>query len=344
MNNDDIKVSSKLWGEYDGQPVYLFKLENANGACVGLTNYGATLVSAVVPDAHGVYGNAVLGFSSLQAYIDDECYVGSTIGRYANRISGAKFELDDTAYYLEANDGQNTNHGGNRGFNSMVFQYAIIPGGVSFTLFSPDGESGFPGNLDLKVTYRWTALNELITRYEATSDKKTVANFTNHAYFNLSANCDKIFDHQLTIFADEVLEKDSAYIPTGLTKPADDLYFKNSTIRNKMMVNKGELTGLNDCYLLNENDSRLLKPAAQLVETKSKRKLEVFTTYPSIIVYTGDFLQSTYLGHHLRPYGSFDGICLECQYYPDSPNHSNFPSTVLEAGELYDETIIYKFS
>ncbi|WPU92932.1 aldose epimerase family protein [Mucilaginibacter sabulilitoris] len=344
MSQRAIKITQYLWGEHAGEPVYLFKIENADGAYVELSNYGATLVSVMVPDAHNALGNAVLGFSSLQAYVDDSCYIGSTIGRFANRIGEAKFELDNIAYYLENNEGRNANHGGNNGFNSLVFNYQINADGLVFSIHSKDGSGGYPGNLDLSVHYQWTDLNELIINYQASTDKKTVANFTNHSYFNLSGGDDKIFDHLLTVNADEILESDAEHVPTGVIKPVDDMAFISTAIRNRMTINEGGVSGLNSCYLLNTRDRALRRPAAELYEKKSGRKLEVFTSYPAVIVYTADYLQSEHPGHHSIPYGPFDGLCLECQYYPDSPNHANFPTTVLEPGDTYQETIIYKFS
>jgi aldose 1-epimerase len=344
MNKSAAKISYRQWGEHADQPVCLFKMENAGGAYVELTNYGATLVAVVVPDAQGVYGNVVLGFTSLQAYIDDSCYIGSTIGRYANRIGGAQFKLDGITYHLENNDGQNTNHGGYSGFNAKVFEYAITADGLFFSISSKDGDGGYPGNLDLTVQYQWTDQNELIISYHVSADEKTIANFTNHAYFNLSNDGSKIFDHLLTVYADKVLESDAEYIPTGLIKPAGDIAFTYDSIASKMIIQDDSITGLNDCYLLPEQTTILHKQAAELIEKKSGRKLEVFTTYPAMMVYTGDYLQSKYPGNRGQEYSPFDGLCLECQYYPDSPNHESFPTTVLEAGDTYHETIIYKFS
>lgn len=344
MIKSTVKITSEPWGEYAGQPVYLFKIEHANGSYIELTNYGATLVSAVVPDADGHYGHVVLGFDSLQAYVDDRSYLGSTIGRYANRIGGAKFMMDDVTYHLEKNDGQNTNHGGNNGFNSQVFDSFITDDGISFQLKSEDGDGGYPGNLDLTVNYQFTEFDELIITYQAITDKKTVANFTNHAYFNLSNDGSKVFDHSLKVYADQVLEKNAAYIPTGLIRPAAEIAFDGNTIRSRMTVNDDGITGLNDCYLLPEPVDTLHKLAAELYEKQSGRRLEIYTTYPAVMVYTADYLQSEHLGHGSIPYRPFDGVCLECQYYPDSPNHLNFPATILEPGEVYHEAIIYKFS
>lgn len=343
MNKSTTRITCQQWGEHAGEPIYLFKMENADGAYVELTNYGATLVSAVVPDVQGVYGNVVLGFPSLQAYLDDDCYVGSTIGRYANRIGGARFELDGATWRLENNDGENTNHGGNNGFNTRVFKHAVTAEGLFFTILSPDGDGGYPGNLELTVHYMWTDLNELIITYYASTDKRTVANFTNHAYFNLSNDGGKIFDHKLTIHADSLLQNDADYIPTGLVEPVDRKRFSDTVIKNKIMVDENHITGLNDCYILDEQPGTYHKLAVELTEKASGRQLEIFTTYPALMVYTGDYLQSKHWGHHNIPYSPFDGICLECQYYPDSPNHSNFPATVLNPGDTYHESIIYKF-
>jgi len=343
MNKSTTRTTCQPWGEHAGEPVYLFKMENADGAYVELSNYGATLVSAVVPDMHGVCSNVVLGFPSLQAYLDDDCYIGSTIGRYANRIGGASFKLDGTTWHLENNDGENTNHGGNNGFNTRVFKYAVTAEGLFFTIRSSDGDGGYPGSLELTVHYMWTDLNELIISYYASTDKRTIANFTNHAYFNLSNDGAKIFDHTLTIHAGNVLQNDEDYIPTGVVEPVGNRRLSDTSIKNKMMVNETHITGLNDCYILDEQPGTYHKLAAELTEKRSGRKLEIFTTYPALMVYTGDYLQSEHLGHHQIPYSSFDGICLECQHYPDSPNHSNFPTTVLNPGDTYHESIIYKF-
>ena len=342
MNKSQTKVSCRGWGEYFGSKVYLFKLENANGAYIELTNYGATLVSAVVSDNQNKYDNVVLGYTSLAGYVADECYMGATVGRFANRIGGAKFTMDSVIYGLDANDGANSNHGGNAGFHTKVFDHQVTDEGVSFTLQSADGDGGYPGNLHLAVNYAWTDNNELYISYQATSDKKTIANITNHAYFNLSAKGGGIFDHSLKVYADTLLEVDAAYIPTGEIKSAGNKALTGKTMLGKMITDS-VTGGFNDCYILKNADNNVLKPAAELTENTSGRKLEVFTTYPSVMVYTGDYLDCEPHGNFLRPYQPFDGLCLECQYYPDSPNHANFPSTVLLPGDVYHETIIYKF-
>jgi len=343
IKNKGAKVTCKDWGNHNGLPVYLFRLVNSSGAYVELTNYGAIFVSAVVPDVMGTLGHVVLGFDSLKAYLEDDCYIGATVGRYANRIGGAGFNLDGINYRLDNNDGSNCNHGGKHGFNSQVFQSIPTESGISFSLQSPDGAGGFPGNLQFNVTYSWTEGNELIIDYHAMTDKKTVANFTNHAYFNLNVSDRQLMDHRLLISSDMVLEVDDEYIPTGRISEAAEWKFSDQFLREKFKIDNSGISGFNKCFILADMSNNGLRFAASLREENSGRSLEVFTTYPAIMVYTGDYLKSEGNGHYDRRYGPFDGLSLECQYYPDSPNHQNFPSTVLEPGKAFGQTIIYKF-
>lgn len=343
MIKGQINISQQQWGEYFGKPVYLFRIENSTGSYMELTNYGATLVSAVMPDKAGNFENVILGYHSLAGYVADECYLGATIGRFANRIGGARFTLDGEVFKLDANDGENSNHSGEAGFNARVFDYELIDDGIAFTLQSAAGDGGFPGNLTLTVTYRFMNGNQLCISYDAVSDLATIANFTNHAYFNLSAKGGGIFDHTLEVYADNLLDVDAAYIPTGLIKPVAAKALDGSIIRIKMKANDGKLTGLNDCFLLKNAGDNPLKPAAKLVDNTSGRTLEVSTTYPAVMVYTGDYLDCQPDGNFLRPFKPFDGLCLECQYYPDSPNHTHFPSTILRPGDNYHQVIVYKF-
>jgi aldose 1-epimerase len=207
-------ITRKAWGTVHKQDVFLFKLENSAGTFVELTNYGATLVSINVPDKDGRLGNVIIGFPTLAGYLDDSCYIGSTIGRYANRVSNAQFNLDDITYQLEANDGVNANHSASSGFNSKVFGFEVNDDELVFVLHSNDGEGGYPGNLNLRVTYKWSDDNELCIHYKAVSDKDTFANFTNHAYFNLSNGDLTIADHQLDISAKNTVAANEDYIPT----------------------------------------------------------------------------------------------------------------------------------
>ncbi|MBL0745515.1 aldose epimerase family protein [Chryseolinea lacunae] len=337
------RISNAPWGTFEGKDVFLFRLKNASGAYVELTNYGATLVSVVVPDKTGNLESVVLGFPSLEGYLHDRCYIGSTIGRFANRIGNARFTLDGVTYALDKNDNTNSNHGGPSGFHARVFDFAISDDAVTFMLTSENGEGGFPGKIDFKVKYSWSDDCALAIRFNAVADKRTVLNFTNHAYFNLSPGDGDILNHELTLHADSLASTDKQYIPTGVIAPANDLLFKRHKIRERVKVSDNTMTGVNSYYILNPKEDKILRPAGKMTAQSSGRTLDVFTTYPGVQVYTGDFLHASHTSNLSRPPASFDGLCLECQHYPDAPNHPNFPSTVFDAGQVYDETIVYKF-
>lgn len=337
-------ISKEDWGMCDGGAIFRYRMENGAGAYVELTNYGASLVSAVVPDRHGRPDHVVLGFPTVEGYLRDSCYLGSTIGRYANRIAGAAFSLAGTRYRLEANDGPHSNHGGNSGFDRQVFEAAIDGDVLTFSLRSLDGHGGYPGNVQLAVSYRWSETNELHIEYAGTSDKRTVLNVTNHAYFNLSAGQRRITGHNLYINAAQLVETRGDHIPTGQLVPVGALSFPGVPVAGRMRRNSDGMTGLNDCYVLQQAGTGSMRQAARLTDGESGRMLEVYTTYPGLLLYTGDYLYSTVPGHGNACYGPHDGLCLECQYFPDSPNHPAFPSTVLEAGGRYHERIMYRFS
>lgn len=339
---NDITITQTPWGVHQGEPVFLFRLTNTHGAYAEVTNYGATLVSVVVPDRAGAGRHVVLGFSSLEGYQKDRCYMGSTIGRYANRIARARFTLDGKAYTLEANDGVNTNHGGRAGFHARVFSCEQCHNGVSFACTSPAGEGGYPGTLTLRVGYTWDEAQALTITYTAVTDQKTVANFTNHAYFNLAAK-GTMLDHTLRVRSSHILAATPDYIPTGKIIAAGNKELQQTTIRHKVASNGDRQEGLNDYYIL-DKATQDKEPAAVLYDPASGRQMEVFTSYPGLMIYTADYLESEQPGHTGALYKPFDGICLECQYYPDSPNHAHFPDTTLATGEEYREWIVFKFS
>lgn len=318
----------------------MFKLENSSGAYVELTNYGAGIVSIVVPDKNGKLEHVVLGFNELAGYLDDKCYLGSSIGRFANRIGNAGFALNGQQYNLEANDMGNSNHSGTSGCHTKVFDFITQGDTIVFSLDLPDGEGGFPGNLKLNISYQWTEENQLKINYRAICDKDTIANFTNHAYFNLSGERENILDHTLSLNAGQLLETNEQYIPTGKIIDSRNWLFTNNKIADKLR--EAEISGFNQYYILNNTD--VATPAAVLDHKKSGRRLSVYTTYPGLMFYTGDHLTSTYPGKTSKYYQCFDGLCLECQLYPDAPNHSSFPTAVLKRGMHYDEQIIYQFS
>ena len=366
------RISRQLWGTHQDKPVYLFRIVNSKGAFAEISNYGATLVSVHVPDRDHKLGNVVLGFPTLQGYLDDRCYIGATIGRFANRIGGAGFVLDGKTYLLDDNDNGNSNHGGDHGFNSKVFDFSIDGDVISFNLLSENGEGGFPGNLVFKVSYQWSDHNELLIEHQATTDQRTPVSFTSHAYFNLTtprltdngqiansstAGDARIFDHELTIYAGSRLVCGADHIPSGLIVPAASLSFNKNLISENVIFSEGAISGLNTCYVLDKNDhlknengqlkeenDRPAALACLLTDPLSGRTLEVLTSYPALLLYTGDYLHSDHPGHYDKYYGPFDGLCLECQYFPDSPNHPHFPSAILDPGAEYKERILFKFS
>lgn len=323
-------ITHKAWGAVHKQDVFLFKLENSTGAFVELTNYGATVVSINVPDKEGRLGNVIMGFPTLAGYLDDTCYIGSTIGRYANRVSNAQFNLDDITYRLEANDGINANHSASSGFNSKVFGFEVNDDALVFVLHSNDGEGGYPGSLNLRVIYKWSDDNVLSIHYKAVSDKDTFVNFTNHAYFNLSNGDLTITGHQLDISAKSIVAAGADYIPTGKIIPAELI---------TLDLNKG----INSYYILDENKLTANNYAARLIEPFSGRTLTVATSYPGVFLYTGDYLNSKHFNLNNRYCQPFEGLCLECQLYPDAMNRPEFPSALLKKHEVYSEYINFKF-
>lgn len=339
-----VKTSSRLWGQFNGADVFLFKIENENGAYIELTNYGAAIVSVVVPDKEQQFENVVVGFPDLDGYLNDTCYIGSTIGRYANRISNARFKLDGKIYYLDTNDGKNSNHAGKSGFNYRVFNTHAIDNGVVMTLTSSDGDGGYPGKLELMVIYTWSDDNGLLINYKATTDKVTIADFTNHAYFNLSAFKSKIYNHKLTLLSDNIVDSYEDYTPSGAIIPAKQKTFNNNKLTDKFKIDENRVEGLNLFYIINKQaEANGLTYAALLTDEASGRSLEVYTDYPGVFLYTGDYLSSTSLTHSGNYAKPFDALCLECQHYPDSINHPNFPQAILQAGDVYDQSILYKF-
>ncbi|TBO40575.1 aldose epimerase family protein [Pedobacter kyonggii] len=319
--------------------VKLIKITNKHGASISLTNYGATLVSVMVPDKNGLLADVILGFAHLEDYFDDQNYLGATIGRFANRIANGKFMLDGKIFHLHTNDGLHTNHSGAFGFSNKVFNYHTEDNKVVFTLYSHEGEGGFPGDMHCSVTYELTDNYEVLINYQAQSNQKTIVSFTNHAYFNLSGRQADIFDHCLSIPSEEMLEMDKDYLPTGKIIPTLTNTFNGQQLADVIGLNKG----LNNYYLLAKNTSTALVLAAELLHPTSGRRLKVFTDSPGVLLYTGDFLDTTGLGHHGRPYAAFNGVCLECQHYPDAPNQKIAPEVALEKGAVYQQKIIYKF-
>lgn len=332
------KIQSQKWGVINGENIYLFTITNKTGSFVQFTNYGAILVAAVVPDMLGALSNVVLNYQNLTGYRCDEHYLGATIGRYANRIAGASFKLNNDRYFIDSNENGNCNHSGVSGFHTKVFDFKLEENAITFSLLSKDGEGGFPGNLQFQVIYQWSDDNQLMISYEATTDKATIANFTNHAYFNLSGS-ENMLSHKLIVNATEIVEVNSDFIPTGKIIHGMEKSFQMAENNNKTIFEAGSLMGLNECFVLHENKNG---PACVLWESTTGRTLEVYTSYPGLMVYTNDYF-SDKEADNADSFSPKNGIALECQYYPDSPNHIHFPSTILNEEEEYRQNILYKF-
>lgn len=328
------------WGYTpSGESIYLFRLANASGASIELTNLGASWVSAHMPDKHGIFENILLGYDNAEGYIKDTYYMGATVGRFANRIHKASFSIKGTTYQLEKNDGENTNHGGASGFHKKIWQWEQIDSGIRFILHSPDMEGGYPGNVHVKIEYQFTETNELTISYYGITDRPTYLNLTNHAYFNLSSDKRKITEHQLMIPVTRILETTSQFIPTGHMQDVKDSPFDftiSHSIGTHLYDDNEQLhwnKGYNHCYILKEESSDSLLTAAVLSDPFSGRKLTVRTDLPGVLLYTAGYLAPT----------PDIGVCLETQYFPDTPSHPHFPSCLLMPGEEYRHRSIYTF-
>lgn len=351
-------TTKSSWGKSpDGVEVGLYTLTNKNGMEVAITTYGGAVVSLKVPDRHGTLEDVVLGYDSLDGYVNDKVYFGAIIGRYANRIGQAKFTLDGKTYTLAKNNGENTLHGGVKGFNKAVWTAREIQAkdgqALELTYLSKDGEEGFPGNLHVRVVYTLTDSNELKIEYSATTDKDTVVNLTNHSYFNLlgvGPGTGDVLGHVLMIEADKFTPVDSGLIPTGELRDVAGSPFdfrKPTAIGARINEDNEQLKlagGYDHNFVLRRRMGAPISLAARVVEPASGRILEVWTTEPGMQLYTGNFLDGSIHGKGGVVYTKHMAFCLETQHFPDSPNHAKFPTTELKPGERYHTTTIYKFS
>jgi aldose 1-epimerase len=337
-------VTQASWGETDGKPVSLYTLTNKNGVQATITNYGGIVTSWMVPDKSGNLGNIVVGFDSLQPYLQKPPYFGALIGRYGNRIGNAKFTLDGKTYTLAANDGKNHLHGGNKGYDKVVWDATFAEGTPALTLnyLSKDGEEGYPGNLKVTVVYTLTDDNELLIDYSAETDKATPVNLTNHCYFNLSGDVkNSILNHTLQIDADNYTPVDATLIPTGEIKSVKGTPF-DFTKAEKIGARIAQVRGGYDHnFVLNRKDSSL-QLVATLADSISGRRMEVYTFEPGIQFYSGNFLDGKFQLSNGTPINQHTALCLETQHYPDSPNKPNFPSTILQPGQKYHTVTKYK--
>ncbi len=324
-------VSKKRWGNYNGSTIYLFTLAN-DDMQITLSNFGAAITSISMPDKNGQRGNIVLGYDTLQEYIDDEFYTGCVVGRFAGRIADAAFAINGVSYSLAQNEGSTIHlHGGMKGFGKQVFTVmdettTDTIAAVQLYYRSIHLEEGYPGNLDVWITYQLSTDNQLTISYKAITDRDTHINLTNHSYFNLKGSHHNVLDHQLFIDADYYLQLSSDHVPTGIIEPLKNSPYsfkKARVIKTGMQQLGGE--GYNECYVLN---SRPGIANAVLSETSSGRRIVLETDMPSLLLYTGDYLNGKFFKNN--------GLCLETQYFPDTPNHDDFPDTLLKAGEEWN--------
>jgi len=351
-NEASAKMTKQDFGKMpDGTAVSLYTLTNKNGMEARIMTYGGIVVSLKTPDRAGKMADIVQGFESLAGYLKPNPYFGALIGRYGNRIGHAHFTLDGHEYQLPKNDGDNTLHGGNRGFDKRVWQAKEVNGStLELTYVSKDGEEGFPGTLTATVRYTLTDANELKIEYAATTDKPTVVNLTNHSYFNLSGQGEgDILQHQLTLNADKFTPVDKGLIPTGELKSVQGTPFdfrKATAIGARINQQDEQLLagkGYDHNWVLNRSGSGLTL-AAEVYDPKSGRVMEVRTAEPGIQFYTGNFLDGTITGAGGKVYRQRYALCLETQHFPDSPNKPAFPSTVLRPGQKYQTTTVFRFS
>ena len=337
-----------------GAPVTLYILTNKNGMSVSIMDYGATITSIKVPDRDGKIGEIALGFDRFAPYLGMKDYFGATVGRFANRIAKGTFALDKITYHLPCNELPRENdslHGGVRGFDKRMWNFEPVEAdepAVRFTYLSKDGEEGYPGNLFVSVTYSLSDDNELKIDYQASTDKPTILNLANHSYFNLAgAGNGTILDEMVTIHADKFTPVDDTLIPTGEIKdvagtPYD---FRQPTAIGahiKELTNKPQ--GYDFNYVLNKGYFSNNSLAAVIDDPNTGRRMEVTTDQPGLQFYTGNFLTGSYVGHDHKRYPQYGAIVLETQHFPDSPNHDNFPSTVLRPGDDFKSTTVYAFS
>ncbi len=333
----------------DGTVAEIFVLTNDKNLTVKITNYGAIITSVEMPDKSGKKENVVCGFNKpddylSKDYLENYPYFGAIIGRFGNRIAKGHLEVEGKTYQLAVNNGPNHLHGGNTGFDKRIWKAKTIENdnfiGVELSYFSPDLEENYPGNLKVTCIYTLNNDNELSIEYFAETDKTTVVNLTNHTYFNLTAGKENILNHELQLNATAMTEM-VEQIPTGIIRQVEGTPFDFTTSKTLVRDMETLPTGYDDNFVLN-NDSGALKKTGELKESNSGRKVEIYTTQPGIQLYTGYWIPELEIDG-VKKFGSYSGVALESQHYPDSVHHRSFPSTELQPGEIYHQKTIYKF-
>ena len=333
-------IDKTYFGTTAGAEVYLYTLRNDLGYNVSITTYGGAITSLWAPDRNGSFGDIVLGFGALEDYVSNPRYFGALIGRHANRIAQGRFALNGVEYQLPKNNGPNHLHGGFKGFDKRVWNAKEEDDVLHLSYFSKDGEEGYPGNVEAFVDYRLSG-NELSIEYRASTDRDTIVNLTNHSYFNLKGQ-GTILKHELTMNADGFTPVSADLIPTGEIKsvagtPMD--FRGGKAIGSDLGLTE---SGYDHNFVLNDWDGSL-RSAVELYELTTGRMLEILTTQPGMQFYSGNFLDGSFIGKNGIAYVKYAGLCLEPQHFPDAPNHSNFPSTVLRPGEEYTHSTVLRF-
>jgi aldose 1-epimerase len=344
----NMKIESKPFGKTpDGREVTRYTLTNSHGHSVAVMNWGATLMEVMVPDREGKLANVNLSFDRLDPYLDGHPYFGSTVGRFCNRIEAGKFNIDGKDYQVTTNAGKHHIHGGKVNFTYQLWESEQLQlpdaAGVRFTLTSPDGQEGYPGNVKASVVYSWNDQNELRIEFTATTDAPTHVNLTNHSYWNLAgAGSGSAMDHVATIHADQWLDVDESLIPTGTLNQVDGtvLDFRTPTPFGARVAELTGTKGYDHCYVVRGEPGKL-RSAAKVVDPKSGRVLEIETTQPGMQLYTANHLPGN---ERSNGYGGHEAFCLETQHYPNAPNRPSFPSTLLRPGQTLHQTTVHRFS
>ncbi len=349
-------ISKSAFGSTgDGQEVSKYTLSNGTMS-VSIITYGGIIQSIEYPDKDGQQDDVVLGHDDIAGYLDADQnpYFGGIIGRYGNRIAGGSFSIDGKKYQLAQNDGPNHLHGGLQGFDKVVWDVKstteVPRPSITLSYLSPDGQEGYPGTLSMEVSYTLTEENGILIDYQASTDKPTVVNLTNHTYFNLGADKSSILDHELSISADQYLPVDETLIPTGELRDVEGTPFDFTAVKSvgRDITTENEQLkrglGYDHCWIFDAQSETKNRKVATLYDAESGRYMEVFTTEPAIQFYSGNFLDGTISGKNGTKYPFRSGLCLETQHYPDSPNQDAFPSTILRPGERYSTQTEYRFS
>lgn len=343
-------IKKEFWGKTpSGKKISKYTLTNSKGAYVVLTDIGAGIVSVVVPDKDGKLGDVALSYDEPASYIGDGPCLGKCPGRFANRIAKGKFTLEGKEYTLAVNCGPNHLHGGPGGFMNQVWESRIENDGVEFMYFSQDGEEGYPGNMKTVVRYEWSEENALTLTFTAQTDATTVVNLTNHAYFNL--NCGgTVKDHVLTLNASEYLPTDDSLIPLGDPAPVAGTpmdFLNPKTLGKDLFADFDAIRfgkGYDNCWIVDGYQEGQIQTVGELYSPQSGRVLKVFSTQPAVQVYTANWLEGCPKGKNGVTYHDYDGVAMECQHFPDSPNKPQYPSCELRPGETLQQAIIYEFS